>query len=36
MAHVWQIANPEQREGAQNLMFEGGLEYSPGGCPASS
>ncbi len=28
MAHVWRIASPEQRERVQNLLFEGGLEYS--------
>ncbi|MGA2852245.1 MAG: hypothetical protein ABSE46_24840 [Terracidiphilus sp.] len=28
MAHVWQMASPEQRVRVQNLMFEGGLEYS--------
>jgi hypothetical protein len=29
MAKVWRIANPEQRERVQNLLFEGGLDYSP-------
>ena len=29
LAHVWRIASPEQRERAQNLLFEGGLDYSP-------
>jgi hypothetical protein len=28
MASVWRIANPEQRERVQNLLFEGGLDYS--------
>jgi site-specific DNA recombinase len=29
MAHVWRIASPEQRERVQNLLFQGGLDYSP-------
>jgi hypothetical protein len=29
MAKVWSIANSEQRERVQNLLFEGGLDYSP-------
>jgi DNA invertase Pin-like site-specific DNA recombinase len=29
LAHIWRIANPEQRERVQNLLFEGGLDYSP-------
>jgi hypothetical protein len=29
MANVWTIASPEQRERVQNLLFEGGLDYSP-------
>ncbi len=29
MATVWRIASPEQRERVQNLLFEGGLDYSP-------
>ncbi len=29
MAKVWSIASPEQRERVQNLLFEGGLDYSP-------
>ena len=29
LAHVWRIASPEQRERVQNLLFEGGLDYSP-------
>ena len=29
MAHVWRIANPEQRERVQNLLFADGLDYSP-------
>jgi hypothetical protein len=26
---VWRIASPEQRERVQNLLFQGGLDYSP-------
>jgi site-specific DNA recombinase len=29
MASVWRIANPEQRERVQNLLFEGGLTTLP-------
>ena len=29
LAHIWRIASPEQRERVQNLLFEGGLDYSP-------
>jgi site-specific DNA recombinase len=29
MAKVWRIASPEQRERVQNLLFQGGLDYSP-------
>jgi hypothetical protein len=29
MANVWHIASHEQRERVQNLLFEGGLDYSP-------
>jgi hypothetical protein len=29
IAHLWQIANPEQQVRVQNLLFEGGLKYSP-------
>lgn len=29
MAKVWRMANPEQRERVQNLLFQGGLDYSP-------
>jgi hypothetical protein len=28
MVQVWRIANPEQRERVQNLLFDGGLGYS--------
>jgi hypothetical protein len=28
MANVWRLANPEQRERVQNLLFQGGLDYS--------
>jgi len=29
LAHIWTIAKPGQRQRVQNLLFEGGLEYSP-------
>jgi hypothetical protein len=29
IAHAWEIADPEQRQRVQNLLFEGGLHYSP-------
>ena len=29
LAQVWRLANSEQRERVQNLLFEGGLDYSP-------
>ena len=29
ISKAWQIAKPEQRERVQNLLFDGGLEYSP-------
>jgi hypothetical protein len=29
LAAVWAMAGPEQRERVQNLLFEGGLDYSP-------
>jgi hypothetical protein len=27
-ANIWRRANPEQRERVQNLLFQGGLDYS--------
>ena len=29
VAHAWEIADPEQRQRVQNLLFEDGLHYSP-------
>jgi site-specific DNA recombinase len=29
IARAWEIAEPEQRQRVQNLLFEGGLHYSP-------
>ncbi len=29
IAHAWEIAEPEQRQRVQNLLFESGLHYSP-------
>jgi hypothetical protein len=29
IAQAWEIADPEQRQRVQNLLFEGGLHYSP-------
>jgi hypothetical protein len=29
IANAWRIADPEQRQWVQNLLFEGGLDYSP-------
>jgi hypothetical protein len=29
IANAWRIAGPEQRQRVQNLLFEGGLDYSP-------
>jgi hypothetical protein len=29
IANAWRIAKPEQRHRVQNLLFEGGLDYSP-------
>jgi site-specific DNA recombinase len=29
IASAWRIAGPEQRQRVQNLLFEGGLDYSP-------
>jgi site-specific DNA recombinase len=29
IANAWRIAEPEQRHRVQNLLFEGGLDYSP-------
>jgi len=28
LAHIWTIAKPDQKQRVQNLLFEGGLEYS--------
>ena len=28
IANVWRIAAPEQRQRVQNLLFDGGLDYS--------
>ncbi len=28
IARAWEIAEPEQRQRVQNLLFEGGLHYS--------
>jgi site-specific DNA recombinase len=30
IGNAWRIAGPEQRQRVQNLLFEGGLDYSPG------
>ena len=29
IANAWRIAEPEQRQRVQNLLFDGGLDYSP-------
>jgi hypothetical protein len=29
MAYIWRIANPEQCEQVQNMLFESGLNYAP-------
>jgi site-specific DNA recombinase len=29
IANAWRIAGPEQKQRVQNLLFEGGLDYSP-------
>jgi hypothetical protein len=29
IANAWRIAEPEQRQRVQNLLFESGLDYSP-------
>jgi hypothetical protein len=29
IANAWRIAGPEQRQRLQNLLFDGGLDYSP-------
>jgi hypothetical protein len=29
IANAWRIAGPEQRQRVQNLLFDGGLDYSP-------
>jgi hypothetical protein len=29
IAHAWEIADPEQRQRVQNLLFDSGLHYSP-------
>lgn len=30
IGNAWRIAGPAQRQRVQNLLFEGGLDYSPG------